>query len=162
MAITLAKSLRSDPLSRLPLRSPYAASPDTSVEDVVRQMSERRTSYALLEEGGRLVGIFTERDFVNRVVAAGREVSGPVRDVMTPDPKTLARNDNVQKAVELMCAGGYRHVPVMGDDGRAVGVLSVRDVPLPGRVLPGEGLQSSTHAGPNPTREGRGVRNCGI
>jgi CBS domain-containing protein len=128
MATTLAKSLRSDPLSRLTLRSPFTVSPDASVEDVVRQMSERRTSYALLEDGGRLVGIFTERDFVNRVVAAGREVAGPVRDVMTPDPKTLTRHDNVQNAVELMCAGGYRHVPVLGDDGRAVGVLSVRDV----------------------------------
>ena len=129
MASTLAKSLRSDPLSRLPLRSPYAAGPDASVEEVVRQMTERRTSYALIvEDGGRLVGIFTERDFVNRVVAAGREVAGPVRDVMTPDPKTLRRKDNVQSAVELMCDGGYRHVPVLGDDGRAVGVLSVRDV----------------------------------
>ena len=125
---TLAKSLRSDPLSRLPLRGPHVASPDASVDQVVRQMSERRTSCVLIEDAGKLVGIFTERDFVNRVVAAGREVSGPIREVMTPDPKTLARHDNVQKAVELMGSQGYRHVPVLDTDGRAVGVLSVRDI----------------------------------
>jgi CBS domain-containing protein len=128
MATTLAKSLRSDPLSRLALRAPHVAGPDTPIEQVVRQMAERRTSCVLVEDTGKLVGIFTERDFVNRVVASGREVSGPIRDVMTLDPKTLARHDNVQKAVELMGSEGYRHVPVLDPDGRAVGVLSVRDI----------------------------------
>lgn len=129
MASTLAKSLRSDPISRLPLRGPVTARPDASIEAVVRQMSEGRTGYVLLEDGaGRLVGIFTERDFVDRVVAKGREMTGPVRDVMTPDPKTLGSHDSVQKAVEAMQADGFRHLPVLGDDGRPVGVLSVRDI----------------------------------
>jgi CBS domain-containing protein len=129
MAATLAKSLRSDPISRLQLRSPDTASPDTSIQDVVRQMAERRTGCTLLlDAGGRLVGIFTERDFVNRVVGAGRDVTGPVREVMTPGPTTLTRHDNVQKAVEVMGTNGFRHLPILGDDGQPVGVLSVREI----------------------------------
>src|SRR4051812_8527089 len=119
MASTLAKSLRSDPISRLGLRGPLTAPPDASIEDVVRQMTQRRTGCALLVDAeGKLLGIFTERDFVQRVVAAGLGTSGPVSDVMTRDPKTLARHDNVQKAVELMGSNGYRQMPVLGEDGR--------------------------------------------
>ena len=128
MASTLAKSLRSDPLSRLTLRGPCTASVEASVEDVVRQMAQQRVGCVLLQRDGRLVGIFTERDFVNRVVAAGRPVSTRVSEVMTPDPKTLARHDNVQKAVELMGTEGFRHVPVLDEGGQPVGVLSVKEI----------------------------------
>ena len=125
---TLAKSLRSDPVSRFQLRRPATAAPDATVAQVVRDMAERRTGCALIQQGGRLLGIFTERDFVNRVVAAGLDVSRPVSEVMTPEPKTLRATDNVQQAVELMGTGGYRHVPVTGDDGQPIGVLSVREI----------------------------------
>jgi CBS domain-containing protein len=129
MASTLAKSLRSDPISRLQLRGPITARPDFSINQVVREMAEKRVGCVLvLDGGGKLVGIFTERDFVNRVVAAGKDVSGRVGDVMTANPKTLSRHDNVQKAVELMGANGYRHMPVLGDDGQPVGVLSVKEI----------------------------------
>jgi CBS domain-containing protein len=129
MAATLAKSLRSDPVSRLQLRSPYAVSADTPVADVVRAMAERRTGCALLTDGGgKLVGIFTERDFVNRVVAAGVDPSRAVETVMTRTPKTVRRAASVQSAVELMASGGYRHLPVTGGGGEPLGVLSVKDV----------------------------------
>ena len=129
MASTLAKSLRSDPVSRLQLRSLVTASPQSSIEQVVRQMTENRSGCVLLQDGGgKLVGIFTERDFVNRVVAAGKDVAGPVGEVMTPNPKTLARRDSVQKAVEMMGTNGYRHMPVLGDDGQPVGILSVKEI----------------------------------
>ena len=128
MASTLAKSLRSDPISRLSLRGPCTAPADASIEQVVRQMAQQRVGCVLIQRDGKLVGIFTERDFVGRVVAAGRDASGPVSEVMTPDPKTLARHDNVQKAVELMGTNGFRHVPVVSDDGQPVGVLSVKEI----------------------------------
>jgi CBS domain-containing protein len=78
--------------------------------------------------GGRMIGIFTERDFVNRVVAAGVDVSQPIETVMTRTPKTVSRGASVQSAVELMASGGYRHLPVTGDGGEPLGVLSVKDV----------------------------------
>jgi CBS domain-containing protein len=76
----------------------------------------------------RLVGIFTERDFVNRVVAAGADVSLPVERVMTPAPKVVRLGGSVHAAVEMMEQGGYRHLPVVGERGEPVGVLSVKDV----------------------------------
>src|SRR3954469_9644013 len=100
---TLAKSLRSDPVSRLEIRGACSASAETTVEQIVRKRAEGRSGCCLIRDGGgKLVGIFTERDFVTRVVAAGREVSVAVREVMTPNPKTLTTRDNVQKAVDVM------------------------------------------------------------
>ncbi len=92
-------------------------------------MAEQRNGCCLLKDSaGKLVGIFTERDFVQRVVAAGRDVSLPVGEVMTPNPKTLTQRDNVQKAVDVMGAEGFRHLPILGDDGQPVGVLSVKAI----------------------------------
>lgn len=135
--VTLAKCLRNDKVSALRLRDVCRVSPGDSVEHVVRAMVGCRAGFALVMEvegangrsgGGRMIGIFTERDFVNRVVAAGVDVSRPIETVMTRTPKTVSRGASVQSAVELMASGGYRHLPVTGDGGEPLGVLSVKDV----------------------------------
>ena len=129
MATTLAKSLRADTVSRLRLREPFGIAPSTPVGEAVRGMTQRRTGCALiLDTTGKLVGIFTERDFLNRVIAQGLESSGPVERVMTPAPKAVKRHESVLSVIEAMSSGGYRHVPVVGDHGEPVGVLSVKDV----------------------------------
>src|SRR5687767_11490582 len=126
---TLAKSLRGDRVSGLRLRNVCSAAPADPIRQVVACMADRRTGCVLVrDEGGKLVGIFTERDFLNRVVATRLDTSLPVGGVMTSDPKTISRNDSVSKAVELMGSGGYRHLPVLGEDGQPVGVLSVKDI----------------------------------
>jgi signal-transduction protein with cAMP-binding, CBS, and nucleotidyltransferase domain len=131
-ATSLAKWLRRDKVSSLRLRDVCRVSPRDPIEQVVRTMVGCRTGFALVMDGvdgqTRLVGIFTERDFVNRVVAAGMDVSLPVERVMTAGPKVVRRSAAVHSAVEMMEAGGYRHLPVVGDDGQPVGVLSVKDV----------------------------------
>jgi CBS domain-containing protein len=127
---TLAQSLRDDTLQRVRLRQVCSVSPNASIEEVVACMVSERVGCALVMEGANLVGIFTERDFVSRVVAAGLETSSAVNQVMTPAPKTLKRNASVREAIELMQHenGGYRHIPVLDDDGQPVGVLSVKDI----------------------------------
>jgi len=131
-ATTLAKWLRRDKVSSLNLRDVCRVSPRDSVEQVVRAMVGCRTGFALVMDGvdgaARLVGIFTERDFVNRVVAAGADVTQPVENVMTIGPKVIRLAGTVREAVEMMEAGGYRHLPVVGERGEPVGVLSVKDV----------------------------------
>jgi CBS domain-containing protein len=131
-ATSLSKWLRRDKVSALRLRDVCRVSPRDSIEQVVRTMVGCRTGFALVMDGAdgaeKLVGIFTERDFLNRVVAAGAEVSQPVEKVMTAGPKVVRRSSTVQSAVEMMEAGGYRHLPVVGDNGEPVGVLSVKDV----------------------------------
>ena len=129
MATTLVKSLRADRVSGLRLRDVCRCKPSDRIDHVVQCMIRQRTGCVLVTgDDDRLAGIFTERDFVNRVVAQGREVSQPVQNVMTPQPRTISRNSTVLEAVELMGTDGYRHLPVMGEDGQPVGVLSVKDV----------------------------------
>jgi CBS domain-containing protein len=141
MATTLAKSLRADHIGQLKLRDVCAARPSEPIEQVVRRMAERRTGCVLVIEseqpgngsganggGGKIAGIFTERDFINRVVAQGLDVSLPVERVMTRDATTIGRHDSVHKAVELMGDRGYRHLPVLGENDQPIGVLSVKDI----------------------------------
>ena len=129
---SLSKWLRRDKVSALKLRDVCRVSPRDSVEQVVRTMEGCRTGFALVMDGAdgaaRLVGIFTERDFVNRVVAAGADASTPVGRVMTAGPTVIRTSGTVQQAIEMMEAGGYRHLPVVDDSGEPVGVLSVKDV----------------------------------
>jgi CBS domain-containing protein len=131
---TLAQSLRKDKVSALRLRDVCRVGPTDSIEHVVRMMVGCRAGFALVMEpaagggAGRLIGIFTERDFVNRVVAAGLDPTLAIQAVMTRTPKTVRHTASVQSAVELMASGGYRHLPVTGEGGEPLGVLSVKDV----------------------------------
>ncbi len=128
MATTLAQGLRADPVSRLTLRPVCTVEPSTPIAEALRCMVERQTGSALITEREQLVGIFTERDFVDRVIATDLDVGEPISGVMTTSPKTIHNNDSIQHAIEMMERCGYRHLPVLGADGRAVGVLSVKDV----------------------------------
>ena len=131
-ATSLAKWLRRDKVSSLRLRDVCRVSPRDPVEQVVRKMVACHTGFALVMDGidgaATLVGIFTERDFVNRVVAAGVDPSHPVERVMTPGPKVVRTGGTVHSAVEMMEAAGFRHLPVVNDRGEPVGVLSVKDI----------------------------------
>src|SRR5687768_6069407 len=131
-ATSLARWLRRDKVSSLRLRDVCRVSPRDSIDQVVRTMVACRTGFALVMDGAdgaaKLVGIFTERDFVNRVVAAGADTSLPVERVMTAGPKIVRTTGTVHAAVEMMEAGGYRHLPVVSEQGVPVGVLSVKDV----------------------------------
>jgi CBS domain-containing protein len=130
MSTTLAKNLRGDRIDRIRFRAVYAVSPATPVDQAVRGMSQGRTGCALVTDAtGKLVGIFTERDFLTRVVAAGLTAEGtPVERVMSPAPRTVDQHASIYDAVEALASGDYRHLPVTSGNGKAVGVLSVKDV----------------------------------
>ena len=134
MATTLAQSLRADPVSRLPLRPFCTVDVSTPIDQTLRCMVDRKVGCALVTDGGsngagpQLVGIFTERDFVDRVVAADLDIAKPISGVMTRSPKTIQNNQSIQNAIEMMEGGGYRHLPVLTEDAQPAGVLSVKDV----------------------------------
>jgi CBS domain-containing protein len=103
--------------------------PDAPVSQAVGLMAEEHLSSTMVVSEGVLVGIFTERDFLNRVAAAGLASSTTViRDVMTADPESLKATDSVGAAIDLMAVRGYRNVPIVDDARRPVGVLRVREV----------------------------------
>ena len=107
-------------------RKLVVAAPDTTVSEAAALMQEGQVGAVLVVEEGRLVGIFTERDAVYRVMAAGRDPRGTLlREVMTPDPLTVAPEETFGYALLLMHEKGFRHAPVVVD-GRPIGVVSAR------------------------------------
>jgi CBS domain-containing protein len=108
-------------------RKLVVAAPDTTVADAARLMRKGKVGAVLIVEAGRLIGIFTERDALFRVMASGLDpASTALRDVMTPDPTTVAPDETFGYALLLMHENGFRHTPVV-EDGRPVGVVSARN-----------------------------------
>jgi CBS domain-containing protein len=103
------------------------ANAQTRVRDASRQMAAARVGAIMIVEGGRLSGIFTERDALVRVLAAGLDAdTTTLAAVMTPSPQTIAPEHPLGHAMHLMYEGGFRHVPVVVD-GVPVGMVSARD-----------------------------------
>jgi CBS domain-containing protein len=98
------------------------------VKDACARMREARAgSVLVIDDEGRLVGIFTGRDAVCRVVAAGRNPETTMlADVMTPKPETMTPDKTAIEALRLMWDGGFRHIPIV-DRGRLLGVVSRGD-----------------------------------
>jgi CBS domain-containing protein len=127
-SMELSRNLRVDSVSRLNPTAALALEDREPVSAAVDLMREKGTGCLLVTRGGRLVGIFTERDLLSRVLAPGLPLSVPMAECLTPNPVTVQPKDSVQTAIRRMEKGGYRHLPVIDDDHRPVGVLSVRRV----------------------------------
>jgi CBS domain-containing protein len=98
----------------------------TTVRAAAELMKKNRYGAVLVTEGEQLLGIFTERDAVFRVIAAGLDPDATsLAAVMTKDPKTIAPDKAFGHAMLLMHEGGFRHVPVV-DAGKLVGMVSSR------------------------------------
>ncbi|MGL4555429.1 MAG: CBS domain-containing protein [Gemmataceae bacterium] len=125
----LARNLKAESVSRV-RPGPYVClPPDATVADAVERMRGHRVGCVLVcDAAGRLVGIFTERDLLRRVLATGTPLDVPVGTCMTPSPRTAGRGEAVGVAVRRMQRGGYRHLPVVDETMRPVGVLSARGV----------------------------------
>lgn len=99
----------------------------TSVSDAATLMKHRTFGAILVVDDERLVGIFTERDALYRVVAEQRDArKTTLAEVMTTNPQTVRPEDPFARALHLMHAGGFRHVPVV-EDGKPIGIVSARD-----------------------------------
>jgi CBS domain-containing protein len=98
-----------------------------TVREAARLMKTRHYGAVLVTEGDELRGIFTERDAVFRVIAAGRDPeTTQLVDVMTKEPTTITPDKTFGHAMLIMHEGGFRHVPVI-DDGKLVGMVSSRN-----------------------------------
>src|SRR5438270_9065569 len=124
----LARNLKIDSLSRLHPTPPRQILPGQTVAEAVALMRRERVGCLLVADGPRVVGIFTERDLMARVLAEGKPLDTPVRECMTADPVTVLPKDSVGVAVRRMEEGGYRHLPVLDEHGRPVGILSVKRI----------------------------------
>ena len=98
-----------------------------TVAEAARLMRQRNVGAMMVVDGDKLAGVFTERDALFRVVAAGLDVmSTPLSVVMTKNPQSITPDRSFVQALGMMHEGRYRHLPVV-ENGRPVGMVSVRD-----------------------------------
>jgi len=106
---------------------PPTVEPQVTVLDAVGAMSRDRVGAVVVVEKNTLVGIFTERDLMLRVVQEGRDPSSTlVREVMTPDVMTVTEASTHEEASKLMLVQHLRHLPILSSDGKVLGLLSIR------------------------------------
>jgi CBS domain-containing protein len=105
-----------------------AVTPQTTIGEAVAAMNQRRIGSILVMDGERLVGIFTERDVLTRVVPQQLDPRRtPVGEVMTRNPMTIPPTRTVQEAMMIMTDSRKRHLPVV-QGGKVVGLVSIGDV----------------------------------
>jgi len=117
-------------VSILQRRSPviHLLDPEQTVADAVRVMAEHHVGVVPVLERERLVGIFSERDLLRRVISKARSPEKTtLREVMTPDPVVATPDEDRQSAIQKMQAVGCRHLPIMVND-QVVDMLSMRDL----------------------------------
>jgi CBS domain-containing protein len=119
-----------EPIKHLHRRVDHVAvPPGTTIGEAARIMKEHRVGCVLVEERGKLLGIFTERDILTKLVGTGYDPAKvQVDGVMTRNPETLTPDDPIAFALQRMSVGGFRHLPLVDRDGRPVGILSVKDI----------------------------------
>jgi CBS domain-containing protein len=109
-------------------RTPVTMGPETTVRDACCAMRDHHIGAILVTDAaGRLLGIFTGRDAIARMLAEGRDGAGTALGaVMTRDPQTLGPQHHAIDALRLMRDCGFRHIPVV-EDGRVLGIVSRGD-----------------------------------
>ena len=119
--------LLGESLDELGPTTPIALDAGEGAGEAIARMHADSADCVLVTEGGRLVGIFTDRDAVLKV--AGHAVDGlKLGDVMTRDPVVLRQDDSIAVAIHKMAVGGFRHIPILDGGGLPTGIVSARDV----------------------------------
>lgn len=126
--MSLRASLWQDDLSQVQYKSALSVSSDTSVRRVIAVMRDAGVGYVLIVDNQQLRGIFTERDFVKRVLARHADLDAPVSEYMTANPVSIRRSDSIGGAIRTMHRGHYRHLPIVDDAGQPIGILSVKHI----------------------------------
>lgn len=125
----LVRSVMEDTLNRLEQVETTRARPSESALEVARRMRDAQTGCALvLNDAGKLVGIFTEHDVLRKLIGAGGDAQDvPVSELMSGNPETLRETDSVAAALNKMALGRYRHIPIARNDG-SYSVASIKSV----------------------------------
>jgi CBS domain-containing protein len=125
----IERALLEETVAALPPAHPVTVRPTATVRQAVQILVENNVGAVLVVgDGQKLLGIFSERDVLNRVAGLCEQYEElPVSHFMTPDPETISAEDTLAFALHKMDGGGYRHLPVLAE-GRPVGIISVRDI----------------------------------
>jgi len=107
-----------------------SVSTDATAEQAIRTMLDRRVgAVAVVDQNKRVAGVFTERDVLRRLALSGRNPGQtPVREIMTTPVEMATLETSPAEALATMVERHYRHLPIVDDDGRLLGMLSIRNV----------------------------------
>ena len=110
-------------------REVVSTRPDATIAEVARLLKAKRIGAVVVTDAdGALCGIISERDLARGLADHGAELLGMrVRDLMTADVSTCAPDDGIDKLMQQMTEGRFRHLPVI-EDGRMIGIISIGDV----------------------------------
>ena len=101
---------------------------DTAFQAAKLMAVKHIAALVVVDGEGKIIGIVTERDMTQRIIAAGLDgKTTPVKNIMTENPDTLSPDDSAGDALELMQTRNYRHLPVT-EDGKCIAVVSIRDL----------------------------------
>jgi len=124
----VGREMLETPISDLRRSPAVTVAPEATVTRAVELMRKKKVSAVLVKKGANLLGIFTERDLLSRAMLAKGWARAPIKKFMTPSPETLRLSDPVAYALNRMSVGRYRHVVLIGKDGKPAGVISIRDI----------------------------------
>lgn len=102
---------------------------DVPIRDAIHLMQTKRIGCVLVTSHNKLLGIFTERDVLKKIIGAAFDLrSTPITEVMTINPQALNDDDTIAYALNFMDLGGYRHIPIVNEQFEPLGVVSVKDI----------------------------------
>ncbi|MBS1145369.1 MAG: hypothetical protein H6R14_2775 [Proteobacteria bacterium] len=105
-----------------------SSSKESSVRSACNLMAQKKVGAMLVVENNRIVGIFTERDALNKVLAGNLDPDKTtLEQVMVANPRTIREDKPLAYALQFMVDGGFRHVPVVDQNGAPLGMVSARD-----------------------------------
>ncbi|MEQ8849260.1 CBS domain-containing protein [Botrimarina sp.] len=124
-ADALEQALSEEPVTAIQAQPFASVSPDTPISAAVELLSRLHVACLLVADGDKLLGVFTDRDVLDRVALEYDSVKDqPISTVMTPDPVFVYETDSTGAALAVIAVSGHRHVPVLTLDGSVVGVVS--------------------------------------
>lgn len=106
----------------------FSVEPDTIVYKAIELMSEKNIGGLLITENGKLVGIFTERDYARKLILKGKSSKDTtIGELMTKNPFTVNSESGIEECMQIMSDKRFRHLPVVDND-RLTGIISIGDV----------------------------------
>jgi len=125
----LERALTEETVAAIESRPFTSVRPDLPIHSALKALAGLEIACLLVSDEGRLAGVFTERDVLDKVAGRYEQIKDrPVSDVMTPDPVFAYENDSAGAALSVMAVSGFRHVPVLDVDDKIVGIVSPQRV----------------------------------
>lgn len=108
----------------------YSISPDATVFEALRSMAQHNVGALMVrDDAGRLVGIFSERDYARKIILQGKTSrETPVKDIMTPRVFYIKGSQTIEEGMAVMTKNKCRHLPVLDGDEELIGVISIGDI----------------------------------